>query len=483
MVLVGGALVIGAGGLWRHRQSAPIPLAVLPFANLSVDAANEYFADGLTVEIIRNLSIIDGLAVRSQTSSFTFKGKPGNVRQAGKELEAEFVLEGSVLRSGQQVRIDVQLVRVHDDFLLWSGRFDRELADVVTVQDEIARGITNNLRLKLGRGRRRYETSAEAYDLYLQARASGAPPGVWGTRIGGATKSGPTVIDLFEKAIAKDPSFAPAYAGLAAAYAFQSGNGFDFRSNQQDMEKMLAAAEKAIQLDPLLAEAHSALGVAYARNGQWKQAEVSLRRAIAIAPNLADAHFYLTWALLLPVGPAAERVSEARTTVRLDPLSAHAYYLLANALLSTGQYNEAEGQMLAHVSLMNEHVSLMNECVGRALVAQGRITEAIRFLAAIEEKDGDWGYLAYAYARGGRRADAEKLMAEAPARHPNRRGPFQYALAYAGFEDKEQTIEQLERMSATGPLRIGFNLNKPEFAFVRGDVRVKSLRKKLGLPD
>src|SRR5262249_28160466 len=153
----------------------------------------------------------EGLAVRSQTSSFAFKGKPPNVREAGKQLGADYILEGSVLRAGQQLRINAQLVRVRDDLPLWSGRFDRKLTDIFAIQDEIARGIVNSLRLKLGRGRRRYETSGEAYDLYLRARALGG-----GGRFGhaGFRRSVP----VFEQAIAKDPAFAPAYAGLAVAH-------------------------------------------------------------------------------------------------------------------------------------------------------------------------------------------------------------------------------------------------------------------------
>ena len=137
---------------WIQRRSAPVAIAVLPLENTSHDPANEYFADGLTDELIRNLSIIDGLAVRSRTSSFGLKGKPHNIRDAGQQLQADYILEGSVLRAGQQLRIDVQLVRVRDDFPLWSGRFDRELTDVFAIQDEISVGIVNNLRLKLGRG-------------------------------------------------------------------------------------------------------------------------------------------------------------------------------------------------------------------------------------------------------------------------------------------------------------------------------------------
>jgi len=178
------AVVLAAAGWWwaRHRNE-PVVVAVLPLENLSRDPANDYFADGITDEIIRNLSVIEGLAVRSRTSSFAFKGKPRNVREVGNLLDADYVLEGSVLRAGEQLRVNAQLVRVRDDFPLWSGKFDRELTDVFAIQDEISRGIVNQLRLKLGRGRRRYETSLEAYDLYLHAQALPVRPGPIESRI------------------------------------------------------------------------------------------------------------------------------------------------------------------------------------------------------------------------------------------------------------------------------------------------------------
>src|SRR5712692_4698973 len=145
VALAGLAVALAAlGWWWAQHKSAPIPIAVLPLENLSHDPTNDYFADGLTDELIRNLSIIEGLVVRSRTSSFAFKGKLQNVREAGKQLEADYILEGSVLRAGQQLRINAQLVRVHDDFSLWSGRFDRELTDILAVQDEISRGIVNS---------------------------------------------------------------------------------------------------------------------------------------------------------------------------------------------------------------------------------------------------------------------------------------------------------------------------------------------------
>ena len=311
VALAGLAVALAATGWWwAQRKSEPIAIAVLPLENLGHDPASDYFADGLTDELIRNLSIIDGLAVRSRTSSFALKGKPRNIHEAGKQLEADYILEGSVLRAGEKLRINAQLVRVRDDFPLWSGRFDRELTDVFAIQDEISRGIVNNLRLKLGRGRRRYETSVEAYDLYLRARALPIQRG-----LSGYDQS----IGPFEEAIAKDPSFAPAYAGLAAAHAVRSGQ---FRFDLADeLTKMRAAAEKAIQLDPLLAEAHDALGMAYARDAQWEQSEKSFRRAIELDPSRSMSYAHFAMFLLLPLGRIEEALQQMRVAEKADPLS------------------------------------------------------------------------------------------------------------------------------------------------------------------
>ena len=455
------------GVWWALYKTAPIPIAVLPLVNLSQDPDNEYFADGLTDELIRNLSIIDGLTVRSQTSSFALKGKPRNVHEAGTQLEVDYIVEGSVARNEQHLRINAQLVRVRDDVPVWSGKFDRELTDVFAIQDEISRGIVNSLRLKLGHGRRRYETSVEAYDLYLQARAlQNRRPIV-------------EVIDLFEKAIGKDSSFAPAYAGLAAFYAVRSSDNGPPDALDETLTKMRAAAEKAIQLDPLLAEAHSALGIAYARDGQWDLAERSLRRAIEIAPNVASTHSAYVNSVLFPLGRIEEAVQELRISVRNNPLSPQAHDLLADALLSAGRYDEAAREC----EMLPAGYRGRSLCLARTWQLQGRATDAVRLLLA--EPPPTWGWMAYAYAKAGRHSEAETLMAEAPTRYPRNRGPWQYALAFAGFGDKDRTIEQLERWATirrVGPLRFGLTLNRAEFAFVRDDPRVKALRKNVGLP-
>jgi TolB-like protein/Flp pilus assembly protein TadD len=465
-VFVVSATALGAW--WVVHKGAPIPIAVLPLVNLSQDRANDYLADGLTSEIISELSIIEGLAVRSQTSSFALKSKARNVHDAGVQLQADYILEGSVLRDGQHLRINARLVRARDDVPIWSRSFEHnKWTDIVAVQDEISRGIVNSLRLELGRGRRRYETKEEAYDLYLHARASM-------TRL---FPGNDEVIGLFEKAIARDSSLAPAYAGLATAYAWKSFERAGDPDRDEKLQKTQTAAEDAIRLDPLLAEAHSALGTAFAGRGQWEQARNSFRRALEIDPNSSDAHGHFSRFYYWPLGRIKEAVGEARAALRNDPLSPLAHSELCDVLLTAGRYDEAATQC--------QNVPADHEwewaavCLGRALFAQGRTAEAIEVLRPVKE----WGYLAYVYEKSGRHAEAEKLIAEAPILHPDRRGPHQFALVFAGSGDRDQTIERLERLARTGPVRLGFTLNSPEFAFVRGDPRLKALREKVGLPE
>jgi TolB-like protein/tetratricopeptide (TPR) repeat protein len=447
--------VAATGWWWLQYKSAPIAIAVLPLTNLSQDPANDYFADGLTDEIIRNLSIIDGLAVRSQTSSFAFKGKPRNVREAGEQLQADYILEGSVLRTGQQLRINAQLVRVRDDFPLWSGRFDRELTDVLAIQDEISRGIVNSLRLKLGRGRRRYETSAEAYDLYLRDRSLLRLPGQLPP---GARSVSPIP---FQDAIAKDPAFAPAYAGLAEAYAYLAS----IRSAERDdLVKMRSAAERAIQLDPLLEEAHDALGVVYARDGRWRQSEASFRRAIELNPNSPVTRLNFVISLLWPLGRIDESVQQLHAAEKADPLSQALQFEYGGLLISAGRYEEAAGHC--------QRSSDVAECQGRVLLAEGRIDDAIQSLASAPNTR----YLGYAYGRAGRREEVEKLAAVS-------RGALQQVLIFAGLGDRDGTLNALDRMTELGPVRVGLTLTLPELSFLRGDPRVKALRKKAGLPE
>ena len=289
--------VLATGSWWFFRQNAgPYTIAVLPFKNLSGEPDSDYFSDGLTDEIISDLSIIDGLQVKSRTSSFFFKDKPINIREVGAQLGAKFVLEGSVLRSGEKLRINARLVRVSDDVPLWSNSFDRELKDVFTIQDEISRSIVNELRLKLGQGQRRYNTNLEAYDLYLKAKTltqnQGLPEGRANLLEG---------INLFEQVIANDPGFAPAYAGVATTYGRLSITPRSFPP-EEAYTKMRAAAEKALQLDPLLAEAYASMGLVYARDHNWQDSERSFRRSIELNASLSESRRDFAFSVLFPLG-------------------------------------------------------------------------------------------------------------------------------------------------------------------------------------
>jgi len=459
-------VVLAAFSSWRVRpKPGPYAIAVLPFKNLSSEPNNDYFSDGLTDEVIRNLSIIDGLQVKSRTSSFAFKDKPRNIHEVGEQLGASLVLEGSVLRSGDKLRINAQLVRVSDDALLWSQRFDREPKDIFAIQDEISRGIVNSLRLKLGRGQRRYETSVEAYDLYLRARA------IDPIRAGLFQQQ----IDLFEEAVAKDPSFAPAYAGLAATYALHSIL-FPVEHAPDEMAKMRAAAEKAIQLDPLLAEVHAALGAVFARDGQWEQAEKSYRRAIELDPNRSSTYRdYSDWFLAM-FSRNDEGLQQLRVAEKLDPLSPQVHSSLAWRLIVVGRSEEAAQYCL---KLPADHPTKWMT-LARVRLGQGRTAEAIQILVNDQthliRNPQERGFLGYAYALSGRREEAEKMASA--AQYAN-----EQALIFAGLGDKERTLEALERMGALGPQRVGDYLNFPQMAFLRGDPRVKALRKKVGLPE
>jgi len=453
------------GWQWAKRRNSPIAIAVLPLDNLSHDPDNEYFADGLTDELIRNLSIIDGLAVRSQTSSFAFKGKPRHLQEAAQLLHVDYVLEGSVLRAGRQLRINAQLVRVWDDTPVWSGRFDRELTDVVAIQDEISRGIVNNLRLKLGRGRRRYEMSVEVYDLYLRARALPYSLGVPGQ----VQSIGP-----FEKLIAKDPLFAPAYSGLATAYASRS-RLFNLDHPRDELTKMRAAAETAVQLDPLLAEAHAALGMVYAREGQWEQGEKSFRRAIQLDPNDAATHRYFAYWFLLVLGRIQEALQQERLAEKADPLSPVVHRQIGLMLIAAGRYDEGFG----YCETLPRDDFIKNECMARARLGQGRTAEAIQILLndpGLSTYPQSRGFLGYAYARAGRREEAERMAAV--SNFPN-----EQALIFVGLGNKERALEALGRMALLGPQSIGVDLNYQEYSLLRGDPRLKAIRNKVGLPE
>ncbi len=470
--IVMAALAVLAIGLWwANRQvSGDYKIAVLPFKNLNPEPGSDYFSDGLTDEIISNIAEIDGLEVKSQTSSFLFKDKPRNIHEVGEQLGATLVLEGSVLRSGDKLRVNARLVRVRDDHPLWSNSYDRDLKDVFSIQDEISRSIVNELRLNLQRGQRRYNTNLEAYDLYLKAlsltRNEGLPEGRDHMMEG---------IGLFERVIANDPAYAPAYAGLATAYGRLSITPRSF-SPDEAYRKMQAASEKALELDPLLAEAYSSEGLVYSRDHNWQESETAFRRSLELNPSLSQSHKDFAFSMLFPLGRLDEAIRELRKAVELDPLSPEIRDALDYVLVSAGRYDEVLDNCRS-IFVAHPNDSAAQQLFARALLQKGRLEEAT---AIFEKQDrfgtGSPGFLGYAYAMAGRPADAVNVA----TRYPE--WPWVHVFVYAGLGNKDRTFEALEQMTANHDPRVGAYLTYPELALLRGDRRLTELRQKLSMP-
>ncbi len=289
-------------------------IAVLPFADLSAERDQEYFSDGMTEELIDALAKIEGLRVAARTSSFQFKGQATDVRDVGRKLGVQTVLEGSVRKAGEQLRINAQLIDSHDGFHIWSEKYNRQLADVFAVQEEIARSIVDALSIRLPGGTtgtlvKKPTDDLEAHSLYLKGRH------LWNHRDQASLEKS---VEYFQKAIERDPNFAHAYSGLADAYLLLGSYGMIERDEAYTKAK--AAAKNACELDDTLAEAHTSMGQVLRRERDWEGEEREYRRAIELNPNYATAHqWYAT--LLAALGRMDEAVREVRRAEELDPLS------------------------------------------------------------------------------------------------------------------------------------------------------------------
>lgn len=459
------AVVVVSAAWWAWpRPAAPIPIAVLRLANLSGEPADEYFADGLTDEIIRNLAAVEGLAVRSRTSAFAVTRASGDIGEVGRLLGADYLVEGSVLRSNGRLRVNARLIRVRDDSPVWSSQFDREMTDVFAVQDEIARGIVHELRLNLGRGRWRYEANVPAYDLYLRARAASSLGGV---------RHVVATIPTLERVLALDDGFAPAYADLARAYALRSVQ-FPLPRLPDELDRMRALAARAVALDPLLAEAHAALGLSRARDADWPAAEESFRRAIELAPSTAQIRSDFAMWVLHVAGRNDEALDHLRIALASDPLGSDVHVHAAWVLLALGRPTEAA----VHCDASAETHSLKHMCLGRVGLAAGRLEDARREFvvsAAVPNSPQSRGFLGLTLARLGERQASLAMLHAATE-------PTEEALIAAGLDDLDRAYAALERMTVVGGQRVGQFLNYPELAWLRDDPRLVALKSRSGLP-
>ena len=456
-----------APGVTAVSANAARPvIAVLPFRNLSTEPGSDDFVDGLTSEVIRNLAAVDGLKVKSQTSSFAFKGKPRNLALIAEALGADLIVEADVLRVDGRLRIDAQLVRAADDVVLWSEPFNRTLEDVFAIQDEISRAVAGKLRLTLGRAQRPYRLDSETSELYLRARALVDR---------GGNDNAQRAATLFEQVITRDPTFAPAHAGAADAYAFMSWQieseaGIPGLPYDEALRRMRPAAERALALDPQLPEAHAAMGTTYAREHNWVNARKSFERAIELDPGLTHIPTNYAVSVLLPLAQTDEALRLLEAALDLDPLSLDVRRTLAFTQIVAGRYDEAIVHLRRVLSVDPDypHASL---ALARALTFSGRL----------EEAQGIWStrqrpvWAAHTDVRTGRRKDVERLAGTIDH-------PYRQAIIFAALGDKDRTLEALNRAADVLPHRTALLLVLPEMAFLQADPRLAAVRKKLNLP-
>ncbi|MEP6689531.1 MAG: protein kinase [Gemmatimonadaceae bacterium] len=418
-----------------RRAPALRSIAVLPFTNISPDTDTEYLSDGITEELINALTRLRGIHVAARTSAFAFKGKNLDLRTVGEKLNVRMVLEGSVRRAGNRLRVNCQLTNVADNYNVWSDRYDRQIEDVFAIEDEISRAIVDHLSITvLGEpetsGPRRAE-NFEAYDLYLKGRHYFN---------NGSIRH---ALDSFERAARRDPKLAKSYAGIADCY-FALAN-LSYLSPREGYERARSAAQRALELDDSLADAHAAMAIIKCYyDWDWPEAQREFERALALNPGLANARYFYSLALSSH-GRPAEALEQGERAIELDPVNTHIYTGVARAHLVTHRYAEAL-DVLSRSLERGQDVSATHAWMAVAHLELGShdaaMTEAKRSLS-LAEIPIYVALLGYVSARAGRREEAMQVLASLSARS-NDVAVFQ-AWVYVGLGDNSLALDWLER--------------------------------------
>jgi TolB-like protein/Tfp pilus assembly protein PilF len=484
-----GTLVIGvatlAAGLlifqfWRSWASEK-SIAVLPFENLSHDPENAYFAEGVQDEILTRLAKVADLKVISRTSTQRFKSTPEDLPHIAKQLGVAHILEGSVQKQGEQVRVTVQLIRAATDAHLWAETFDRKLTDIFAVESEIAKNIADKLRAKLtgsealALAARRTE-NPEAYQSYLKGRF------FWNKR---TAKDFNTAIGYFQQAIDKDPGFALAYAGLADTYVLLSG--FAAASPAESLPKAKEAALKALQLDNTLGEAHTSLAQAvFAYDFDFAKADQEFRRGIELNPNYATAHQWYAESGLAAVGRFDEAIAEMRRALELDPLSVIINADVGTILCSAGRYDDAIEQLRKTLE-MDPDFYYAHWNLGQALELKGHTAQAMAEYEKASTLDDDplpLALLGRLYGKVGRKDDALKILARLHDAAKERYvSPYDFAMIHMGLGEKDEAIRLLEQAyNEHSGYDIAFIRSDPLLNPLRGEPRFEALVAKVFAP-
>jgi TolB-like protein/Tfp pilus assembly protein PilF len=486
VVVIGGLFSIGLFFLGRYTartsssaSSSELPaksIAVLPFDNLSRDPDNAYFCEGVQDEILTRLAKVADLKVISRTSTQHFKSAPDNLPQIAKQLGVTNILEGSVQKANDQVRVNVQLVNALTDAHVWAETYDRKLTDIFAVESEIAKAIAETLQAKLTGAEKTSIAKAptanpEAYELYLRGRF------FWNKRTGTDLRK---AIDYFNQAIAKDPNYALAYVGLADSYLLLSS--YAAVSPGESLPPARSALKKALELDDSLAEAHASFGLLATLELDLHRAINELKRAVELKPNYATAHHWLALAhmTLAQFDPA---ISEAKRAIELDPLS-----LVINAdtswiYFSARRYDEAEAQVRKTLEI-GPQFFLAHYYWGEILQSKGKLADAIAEFQKAFELNNDPYSLAMrgqVYARNGQKDEAQKILArlneEAKSQYVP---PYALALVQIGLDDKNRAIEELEHAYQEHQTNYLFAIKvDPMLDGLRGDPRFEALVQKI----
>lgn len=461
-LLAAGLLLFQLWRTWASEKS----IAVLPFENLSGDPENAYFAEGVQDEILTRLAKVADLKVISRTSTQRFRSAPDDLPHIARQLGVAHILEGSVQKQGEQVRVTVQLIRAATDAHLWAESFDRKLTDIFAVESEIARNIADKLRAQLTGSEaqaiaaRRTE-NPQAYQLYLKGKF------FWNKR---TAKDFRTALGYFQQAIDKDPGFALAYAGLADTYVLLSG--FAAASPKESLPKAKAAALKALALDNTLGEAHTALAQATsAYDFDFVTADREFRRGIELNPNYATGHQWYAESALAALGRFDEAVAEMKRALELDPLSVIINADVGTVLCTAGRYDEAIEQLRKTLE-MDADFYYAHWNLGQALELKGRTEEAIaeyKKAATLNDDPLPLALLGRLYGTLGRKDEALKLLAQlneiAKKRYVSR---YDFAIVQMGLGHNEEAIRLLEEAYA--------DHNGYDIAYIKTDRLLNPLR-------
>ena len=463
------------------KEKCPPSVAVLPFVNVSPEKENEYFSDGMTEEIIDALTKVEGLRVVSRTSVFAFKGKDQDIRKIGEQLNVSHVGEGSVRKAGNRVRITAQLINIADGYHLWSERFDREMEDVFTIQEEIAHMIVNALKIKLVRKAEtplveRSTENIKAYNLFLKGRYC------WNKRTEAALKQ---CVNYFEQAIEIDPDYMLAYCGLADAYALLGIAEYGALPPMEVMPKAKAAAVKALEIDNTLAEAQTTVAHVKAFfDWDFTGADKEFNRAIELNPNYPFSHHW--YALYLSAMERHdEAIAEEKRAQELEPLSLIINKNVGTIFYYARKYEQAIEQYKKALEL-DPDFARTHFFLGLAYISNSMFEEAIAEIKKAITFSGEntvmLALLASAIAMSGKKDEATKILKDLKKRLKRGYVPsFNLAILYMGLDEKASAFEWLEKAYQERSSWLVSLKVEPILDGLRSDPRFTALLKKVGL--